>query len=360
MCVVLIKKKETKAAPAGVIECSGGQGGADTTSTSTTSQKRKSLPSPFVFPASKMRISLFAPIETHHKKNKVTTGVPSGKTHKEITYDLSSFILCGINDDSSESIDGEDKVVDEVFANTLTLLHFRKEIMAVASDQLAEEYAVSRNSLGRKCKLYVQKQYNSSSWAEVNSTEMFHQSVLDQMGNKVRLQNDAVLMSFSFGRSKAGNEFKDERELHDHTCEKFGDGILFSQSETPNSPYVRQMGSLKRDECWNKPARISKLVLLMYKDSTSKLYHGFTQEHVNSFFRIVLADLSIRKDASIYLPTLNDTTDHPITKEIIDGNLLAVFSRSHQNDRPGCMMSCTRKFPSTHESMMVVPPTFKE
>jgi len=98
----------------------------------------------------------------------------------------------------------------------------------------------------------------------------------------------------------------------------------------------------------------------MYKDSTSKLYHGFTQEHANSFFRIVSADLSIRKDASIYLPTLNDATNHPITNEIIDANLLAVFSRSHQNDRPGCPMPCTRKFPPTNEAMMVVPPIFKE
>ena len=195
---------------------------------------------------------------------------------------------------------------------------------------------------------------------EVNTTEMFQQSLFDQMGNKARIVNDCVLMRFSFGKSKAGNEFKNERELHDYTCKEFGDGISFSQSEIPNSPYVRKIGSAKRDECWNKPARVTELVLSMYKDSTSKLYHGFTQEHANSFFRIVSADLSIRKDSSVYLPSLNDSTNHPISNDIIDTNLLAVFSRSHQNDRPGCPMPCTRKFPPTNEAMIVVPPTYKE
>ena len=167
LCIVLIKEKQIKAVPTRVVVCSSSQGGADTTTTATTTtttgRKRKIVPSTFVFPASKMRISLFAPIETHHKKDKVTTGVPPGKTHKEVTYDLSPFIICGINDDSSESVGDDDEEVDEVFANTFTLSHFRKELMAVAADQFSEEYAVGRCSLGRKCKLFVQKQYNSSS-----------------------------------------------------------------------------------------------------------------------------------------------------------------------------------------------------
>ena len=64
--------------------------------------------------------------------------------------------------------------MDEAFLMTFTLSHFRKELMAVAADQFPEEYAVGRSSLGRKCKLFVQKKYNSLSWVEVNTTEMFH------------------------------------------------------------------------------------------------------------------------------------------------------------------------------------------
>ena len=49
------------------------------------------------------------------------------------------------------------------------------------------------------------------------------------MRNKARLIKDCVLMRFSFGRSKAGNEFKDERELFNYTCEE---ELVLEQSST--------------------------------------------------------------------------------------------------------------------------------
>ena len=117
------------------------------------------------------------------------------------------------------------------------------------------------------------------------------------------------------------------------------------------------MGPIKRDECWNRPARISKLVLSLYKNESGKLYHGFLKEHGNSFFRIVSADLSIRKNASIFLPALNDLTNHPLTDEMLDTHLLGIFMRSHMNDLPGSPVPDTGKFPPNNESMMETPPT---
>ena len=66
LCIILIKEKEPKTIPTRVVECNSTQGGGDTATTTTTSRKRKTVPSAFVFPASKIRISLYAPIETHH------------------------------------------------------------------------------------------------------------------------------------------------------------------------------------------------------------------------------------------------------------------------------------------------------
>ena len=368
LCVVLVREKEKK--PTRSIVCS--SSGADTTVVASISgsggglsgMKRKMPPPPFTFPASHICISLFAPIETQQKKNAVTTGVPAGKVNKEITYDLRPLIHNGGPDDasydSSPSLGDEVQTNDENFIDTFTLSSFRKDLMELAVDKFPEEYALNKKSLGRKCKLFVQKQWNSSSWTEVATTEMFLRTVREQMMTKARLKNKSVQIRFSFGRAKAGLEFKDDQEFDGYTCKDFGDGLQFSQNEDPVSPFVRQVGSVKRDACWNKPARISELIVSLYKNNACKLYHGFLKEHGNSFFRIISADLSIRKDASFFLPSLNDPTNHTFTDELIDTHLLATFIRSHQNDIVGGPMPETGKYPPTNEAMMVTSPTLRE
>ena len=51
-----------------------------------------------------MCISLFAPNETQQKKTNAVTGVPSEKTNKEISFNLTPYIMGGggENDDLSE------------------------------------------------------------------------------------------------------------------------------------------------------------------------------------------------------------------------------------------------------------------
>jgi len=365
LCVVLIREKEKKAAPATTIVCnSNGADGTIATSGSGGGTKRKGAPLPFSFPASKIGISLYAPIETQQKRDTAKTGVPSGKTIKEFVYDLTPFISgkYSTNDDLSfgPSLDEEGEAVGEDFIADFTLSHFRKDLMGIARDDFAEEYGVAKKSLGRKCKLYVQKQWNSSAWTELPTTETFLRTLREQMTTKSRVKNSVVLLRFSFGRAKAGTEFQTEREMNDYVCKDFGDGIGFSQNEVPASPYIRQVGAIKRDECWNKPARISELIVSLYKNKEGKLFHGFVKEHGNSFFRIVSADLSIRKNASIYLPTLNDPSNHPFSDEMIDTHLLSFFMRSHMNDLPGSPLPETGKFPPTNISMMEIPPTLRE
>ena len=66
------------------------------------------------------------------------------------------------------------------------------------------------------------------------------------------------------------------------------------------------MGKVKRDESWNKLARIAELVASLYTSKSSKLHYGFLQEHGNSFFVIIPENLSVKKDDSIFLLSLAD------------------------------------------------------
>ena len=117
LCVVLIREKEKKDAPATSIICnSSAADGTIAISGSGSGTKRKAPPLPFTFQISKIGISLYTPIETHQKRDTVKTGAPSGKTVKGIIYDLTQFISNASNDSSSiPSLDEEREDVDEDF-----------------------------------------------------------------------------------------------------------------------------------------------------------------------------------------------------------------------------------------------------
>ena len=74
------------------------------------------------------------------------TGVPSGKTTKEITYDLSQFICGGGGrEDDTHSSDlsmDADEMVDEEFDDEFTLSLFRRNLMVHAAEQFLEKYGV--------------------------------------------------------------------------------------------------------------------------------------------------------------------------------------------------------------------------
>ena len=120
------------------------------------------------------------------------------------------------------------------------------------------------------------------------------------------------------------------------------------------------MGKVKRDASWNKPARITELISSFYTAKSSKLHYGFLQEHGNSFFRIISANLSVNKDNSVFLPSLSDPVNHPMDDTITSSDILAVYIRSHQNDLSGSPMPETGKYPPTNETMMISPPTLRE
>ena len=366
LCIVLIKERRSKKTGDRPSSIEYGSLEVDTTAATLLSMSsggmhrlKRKAPLPFTFQAKSLCILLHAPIETQERKTSVVTGVPGGKLSKELMYDLGKFITVSENVLEGSSND-EEVIADENFVSSFTLSQLRLDLMVLAVEHFAEEYAVGKKSLGTNCKLFIQKQWNSSSWIKIPSTAMLWMTLKDQMSTKGRVKNGVLAMRCSFGRSKAGMEFKSDQELDDYTCEHFGEGIKYSQSGNPVSPYVQKVGKIKRDANWNKPARIVELVSTLYTDPSSKLHYGFLKEHGNSIFRIISANLSVHKENSVFLSTLNDPANHPLSNEIITNHILMVYVRSHHNDLPNGPMPETDKYPPTNATMMITPPTFRE
>ena len=128
-----------------------------------------------------------------------------GKTNKEVVYDLSPYTTSGREDASNSSsvLLGDYDVGDKVFIDTFTLSLFRKDSMVLTGDQFPEEYGLDKKSLDPKCKIFIQKQWDSSSWTEIPPTEMFLWTLREQIPTKGRMKNRILKMRFSLGRSTA-------------------------------------------------------------------------------------------------------------------------------------------------------------
>lgn len=139
------------------------------------SQKRKQAPSLFSFKVTKLCILLHAPIKTQQTMISATTRIHVEK--KELMYNLSQFIIGGRDDASNGSnisLGDDNDVVDDEFDSAFTLSLFRKELMVLAGEQfLKEEYGLDNKIIGPKCKLFIQKQWNSSYWTKIPSAYIF-------------------------------------------------------------------------------------------------------------------------------------------------------------------------------------------
>jgi len=144
------------------------------------------------------------------------TGVPSGKTNEGIINDLDYFISSPDCSDEDE-IDNNDQDQDEHFVYYLTFSRFRRDMILYAVNEFPEEYSVEKKSLGSTCKLFLSKQWNSSCWTEITSTQVFHEILKEQMSTKSRVKDGKLCIRLSFGRPKRGFEFESMGEVHSYT-----------------------------------------------------------------------------------------------------------------------------------------------
>ena len=76
----------------------------------------------------------------------------------------------------------------------------------------------------------------------------------------------------------------------------------------------------------------------------------FLREHVNTFYRIIDANIAHCKEASPFLPFIEDLTTTP-SDALIDQRLLAVLVATFKTDIQGNFLPETDKYPPTNEMM---------
>ena len=116
--------------------------------------------------------------------------------------------------------------------------------------------------------MYVQNQWNISSWTKIRTTDDLHCLIKDQMVTKDRVKKNKTLsVRQAFGRAKSGKCFK-------YTI--FGSTKQFLQDETPPaSPLTCRVGVIMRSEQSCSATCITSLIQYLYKTESHKLHFGF-------------------------------------------------------------------------------------
>ena len=333
-------------------------------STETSSRKRKER-QPFTFKARNLSICLHAPIETMQKKNVTVTCVPKGKTNKDIHYSLSNYIakrtsnvsVFDSDDESNENSFSNVFVNDEYFLSRFSLSRFRGELMKIAVEQFPEEYGPNKKALGAQVKLFIQKQWNVSSWTEVNTTYNLISNLMEMMEMSSRVRNGVLKVRFAFGKAKANKHFEDLESIDEYTDGIDGDGLEFSQTEQPASPFIRKSTEIMRHDSQITDTQVSQLIARIYKAEERKLYFGFFKQHVETFHRIITSNFAVHREESIFRNVIKSNIIS--TNDKLDTHLLSVYFSNNKNDVPGLLPELN-KYPPTNPDMLVAPPDVKE
>ena len=150
------------------------------------------------------------------------------------------------------------------------------------------------------CKLYFQKQWNCSSWFELSNTDDLIRNLKEQMETKGRVRNNVLTLRLAFGKAKIGDYFESTEEIDDYTDDVDGAALIFSQNETPTSPFARRAGVIMRNDNHCSASNVEELITRLYQSESCKLYHGFLKQHMISFHRIITAHIAVHKDDSVF------------------------------------------------------------
>ena len=100
------------------------------------------------------------------------------------------------------------------------------------------------------------------------------------------------------------------------------------------------------------------MITSLYTTESCKLYYGFLHDHVETFSRIIAANIASRKDDSVFLKAMNKGS---IPSDIeLDQFLISVFTTRFKNDIPDKCLPIKNKYPPTNEDILVTPPPHHE
>ena len=180
-------------------------------------------------------------------------------------------------------------------------------------------------------------------------------NLTDQMQKKGRVKNNCLILRLSFGKAKANQHFDNEIEFNDYVN---GDGLTFSQRKSEQtSPFQRKISQKMREDSQNSSTQIAQVVAHLYKTPGCKLYYGFTRQHAETIQRIIAADLSTHREASVFSKAF-ESGSIP-TNDELDTYLMSVYLNGCKNDVPGLLPEMN-KYPPINPDTIIAPPDIDE
>ena len=162
-------------------------------------------------------------------------------------------------------------------------------------------------------------------------------------------------MKVAFGKAKVNQHFETDADLDVYAD---GAGLTFSRRKAePTSPFERKIAPIMRDKSQAKSTEVSQLVVRLYKNESSKLYFGFTQQHAETIQRIVASDKNIHREKSVFRKAI-DSNSIP-SNDDIDTYLMNIYLGGHKNDVPGHLPE-RNFYPPTNKDVIIAPPNLSD
>ena len=175
------------------------------------------------------------------------------------------------------------------------------------------------------------------------------------METRNRVKKNCLTLKIAFGKAKANQHFEGENDLDVYAD---GAGLTFSRRKSePTSPFERKIAPIMREDSQNNTTQIKQLVVRLYKCQDSKLFYGFTQQHAETFQRIIAGNISSHRESSVMKKAI-DSNSIP-TNDEIDTHILSIYLNGHKNDVPGALPGFNL-YPPTDKDNIVAPPDVNE
>lgn len=235
-----------------------------------------------------LNLEIHSPIwKVNDSKNDIVVVKPMSSTTEISTFDFRPYIVRGSDAESQNLSDSSfpssasmiTQAQDDLIGHHFRLSHFRKEIMLLGLNSNSDFYS---GKISEKSKLYINQSFTSNAWKEVRTTQQLHQIIMEESEKKKRIVKDSLKLRVSLGY------IRNIRPIVDSLDSYFEEEAFVGFSQDPSlamSPETKKNSSDRR-ACFNDANdQVETLLMRMYSDKESCLYHGFLLEHRMTFSR---------------------------------------------------------------------------
>ena len=231
-----------------------------------------------------------------------------------------------------------------------TLNKFRMQVMKLCLEEFKECYGIDKNCIGKRCKLYIRTSLNSHNWLSINHTIQFHELLITEYKTKKRnkswLLDRIFKVHISIGKAKSGEAFINEDDAESYFDLSIGEASDFSPKDA-QSPRVKLNSSQMNMLVRSLPVQAKKMLLKMYTNETSKLYHGFLWDHLDQMVAVLIrmSNVNLTSNGASEIRSLlqSENEDSILSNTIVDNILLDL--RIQLSSSAGSEFPCKGKFP---------------